>query len=97
METGLPAFVLEPFSAACLPVSVAAAMREGKHLQRSWCSLAGPCACLSSGPEPQDKAHPSYTLEMEQKCFKVYFANGPSKLWLLVSAMFPSPRPSQPP
>lgn len=75
--------------------SVAAAMREGKHLQRSRFSLAGPCTCVSSGPEPQRKAHTSYPVKTEQKSFKVYFANSPSELWLLTSALFFSQRPSQ--
>lgn len=75
--------------------SVAAAMREGKHLQRSWFSLAGPCTCVSGEPEPQHKAQPSYPVEIEQKHSKAYFANSPSESWHLASEVFSSPRPSQ--
>lgn len=85
MEAWLPAFVLAPFSAACLVYCWWAELSQR-------CSYHEGRQALTEVTAQPDKAHTSCQLKIEQKCFKVYFANSPSELWLLASAMFTSPR-----
>lgn len=105
----LPAFVLEQFFAVyqmywrsaehschCIYISsLPHTGRKGRHLQMSWFSPAGPLVYMTSEQEPQHVARTSYSVKIQRKCFKVYFANSPSELWLLASAIFPLPTPSQ--
>lgn len=104
----LPAFVLEQFFAVylmywrsaehsqhCSYLSNLHCMRrKGKHSQRSWFSPAGPLVYVTGEPELQHMAHISYSVKIQRKRFKAYFANSPSELWLLASVMFPLPTPS---